>query len=762
MIERVLRKNEQNVAVAPKEPLYYNEIDQLNLMVRYTETHARFTDAEKLQREIACLKVLFPRLFRPMYEDDLILGRYDAFAIGFGSVTSIGAPGHYCRFDQLNKMKKKLDGQHDEIIDTLIEYWKTRDTREVYYAENLNENFLGRFVDVLYPTIVTARFSGMYLDYNLLLDHGIDGLKHKITSQKLINPSSSELYDVMIEALDLLSVSVRHHIDEVETKLIKENLSPKRRKHMERLLKALKTIEHDRPDSLIAAMQLAWLYSCLAGVVNFGRMDDYLGDYLVADLKNGVLSEQEAIELIESQWRLIEVKRTNVNGRVIVGGKGRRNEKNADVFCKLAIEATKRARLVEPQFTLRFYDGMDPEIFQKALDSIATGLTYPILYNDDVNIPAVMKTMHVDEKTAANYVPFGCGEFVLSGMGVGTPNACINLLKSLTLTIHDGVDKWDNQPKIGKHNLKPMKDITSFDEFFEEYKKLLAYFIRGTADAHAASYASMNRQVGFIFTSILTYDCIGRGKTVLDGGVFHRGGTNEMYGNMNAADSLMAIKKLVFDEKKLTLTQLQDILAHDFDGYEEIRQQMIDCPKFGNDLDEVDKLAVELHEFTCNEVAAQAPRIGFDSWLVVVINNQVNTEWGRATSSSPDGRIAGMYMSNANNPQSGADINGPTAMFNSLAKIRADINAGTVQNIKFSRKMFNQERPKVEALFKTYFKKGGPQLMVNIVNQDDLIDAYHHPERHRDLIVRVGGFSARFVNLDRDVQKEIMERTCND
>jgi len=327
--------------------------------------------------------------------------------------------------------------------------------------------------------------------------------------------------------------------------------------------------------------------------------------------------------------------------------------------------------------------------------------------------------------------------------------------------LNNGIDPWDGLYKAGEHKIKPMNEIENFDDFFNEYKGLLRYYIENAANAHAASYEVMNQQVGFIFTSILTYDCIGRGKTVLDRGAFHRGGTCEMYGNMNAADSLMALKKLVFDEKRFTLTKIQEILSVDFDDYSDVKRLMIESPKFGNDIDEVDAIAAELHEFTCFEIAKQAPRVGLDSWLVVVINNQVNTEWGRATASTPDGRIAGMYMSNANNPQSGADVNGPTAMLNSLAKIRSDINAGTVQNIKFSYKLFNQDRAKVQALFKTYFKKGGPQLMVNIVNQADLVDAYHHPELHRDLIVRVGGFSARFVNLDRDVQQEIMDRTCN-
>lgn len=761
MIERILKKNETNVAVAPKEPLFLSPDEQLKLMLKYTHTHSLYNDSQKLKREIECLKVLFPKVFRPMYDNDLILGRFDALLVGFGSVTSVGGPGHYCRIEKLDSFAKTVSYDCSKEIEYLKNYWKDNDTREVFYKENLVENILGRFVDVLYPAIVTARFSGMYLNYNLLLDNGISGLKNLIENKKISNPNSIEEYDAMIEALNLLEIVIDHHITEVENKL-NENITPSRKLELEKLLTALTTIRYNKPNSFISAMQLAWLYSSLAGVVNFGRMDDYLGDYLVDDLKNGIIDEEEAIKYIISLWNLIEVKRTNVNGRVIIGGKGRRNPKNADIFCKLSIEATKRAQLVEPQFTLRIYEGMNENIYNQALDSIGTGCTYPILYNDDVNIPAVMNAMNVDEKTAEQYVPFGCGEFVLSGQGVGTPNSCINLLKALTILIHDGIDQWDYKYKYGNLKLKSMKDITSFEEFFGEYKKLLSYYIQLTGTAHANSYKIMNKKVGFIFTSILTDDCIGRGKMALDGGVKHLGGTNEMYGNMSSADSLAAIKKLVFDEKKYTLSQIQDILAKDFDDNNLAKFEMMACPKFGNDDDYVDSLAIELHEYVCNEVRNYASKVGLDSWLVVVINNQVNTEWGRATSSSPDGRIAGLYMSNANNPQSGADMNGPTSMLNSLTKIKANIHAGSVQNIKFSKNMFNNEREKVKALISTFFKKGGPQLMITIVGPEELQAAYKNPEKYKNLTVRVGGFSARFVNLEDDVKREIMARTCNE
>lgn len=548
-----------------------SELEQLKIMLEYTKVHSKYTDEQKLIREIECLKVLFPKVFRPMYEDDLILGRFDALPIGFGSVTSVGGPGHYCRFERLDVLDKKLNYKYKRDIKNLKNYWKKHDTREVFYKNKLQENILGRFVDVLYPAIVTARFSGMYLDYSLLLDNGINGLKDLINSKRKMNPYSHEEYDIMIKALELLQEVIRHHISEVETKLEKNVFSPKRKIQMEKLLVALKKIENDKPNSFISAMQLSWLYSSMAGVVNYGRIDDYLGNYLVYDLEHNIITEEEAIDYIESLWRLIGVKRTNVNGRVIVGGKGRRNEKNADVFCKLAIEATRRARLVEPQFTLRIYEGMNPEIYDMALDSIGEGVTYPILYNDDANIPSVMKAMNVDYKTAEQYVPFGCGEFVISGQSVGTPNSCINLLKLLTIMLHDGIDQWDYKYKYGTLEMKKMKDIKTFDEFFREYKKLLKYYIELTGDAHAYSYEIMNQKVGFIFTSILTNDCISRGKMVLDGGVKYLGGTNEMYGNMNTADSLTAIKKLVFDEKKYTLEEIQEALSKDFDGYNAMR-----------------------------------------------------------------------------------------------------------------------------------------------------------------------------------------------
>ena len=190
-----------------------------------------------------------------------------------------------------------------------------------------------------------------------------------------------------------------------------------------------------------------------------------------------------------------------------------------------------------------------------------------------------------------------------------------------------------------------------------------------------------------------------------------------------------------------------------------MRRQLLAAEKYGNDLDGIDALAKDLHEFVCESVRSLKDEAGLHSYMVVIINNEANTVLGRFTGASADGRKAGEPMANANNPAGGTDTQGVTAMLNSLVKLRTDIHAGAVQNMTFSPELFNEQRPLLEALLRSYFKGGGAQCMINVLNRGELEDAMLHPERHQGLMVRVGGFSARFVTLSPDVQREIASRT---
>jgi pyruvate-formate lyase len=205
---------------------------------------------------------------------------------------------------------------------------------------------------------------------------------------------------------------------------------------------------------------------------------------------------------------------------------------------------------------------------------------------------------------------------------------------------------------------------------------------------------------------------------------------------------------------------LIEALDTDFDGQDALREKLLEVPKYGNNHQEADALAVRVHEYTCLKTKEQAARVGLDSYLIVIINNMCNTVLGGNTLASADGRGAFEPLANANNPAPGMDRAGLTATLQSLVKLRPDIHAGAVQNLKLSPEWFTRHLTRLRALFQVYFEEGA-QLMVTVVNADDLERAMLEPEKYPNLMVRVGGFSARFVELPPEVQREVLMRTLN-
>ena len=745
----------QNVEVSVKLPPELAPMEQLRLMERYTETHKAASALSKEEREVACLRVLYPALLRSIEPQDLIAGRLDFLPIGFGCVTSVGGVGHYCVFHKLTKFKEQLPQSENPRVDALYAYWLDHDLKTKYCKDALKDDIVGMFVDCDYPLIATARLSGMMLDYRTLMKRGIGGLRSRITALQK-EKGDNAFYRASLECLDLFGTCCDALKEKAQRDLTSADAA--RAADLCRMIDALDKIKSDAPETFYEALQLFWLYALLAGVINYGRMDDVLGTYLKHDLDSGLLNEDEAFRLLRSLWTMIENRRTTVNGRIITGGRGRRDPEAADTFTRIAMKVAQSCRYVEPQFTLRMDRNTPEDIFDAALDTIGQGATYPTLYNDDINVPAVMHAMRVDETTAEQYVPFGCGEFVIQGQSTGAPNTCINLLKLLQISLNGGIDPMDGVDKSDGVSLLPAEELTSFDSLYAQYKRLLDHYFDLSIAAQKRSYEIMNEEVSFLFTSILMDDCLGRGKALLDGGVRYLGGTNETYGNINASDSLAAIREVVFEKKLTTLPALRDAANADFEGQEWLRRQLWEAPKYGNDDDRADALANDLFQFVANGIRDRGIAAGMQYYLIVISNNQLNTEWGRRTAASYDGRHKGQFMNPANNPQGGANHSGPTAMLNSLAKFDAGLHGGSVQNIKFTPDFFNNRREVIKQMFRVYFARGGCHLMVTVVDHGVLEDAVKHPENYRDLIVRVSGFSAVFVNLEPDIQKELMSR----
>jgi pyruvate-formate lyase len=753
----------QNVQVS--EPICSEKTpgEQLALMEEYTETYKRYANSDKARREVECLKIIYPTLFRHIEEKDLIAGRLDFLPIGFGCVTSVGGVGHYCVFHKLRAFKETLATSEEKSrVDALYDFWQGHDLKTLYCQDILGDATTGFFMQYEPPYMATARLSGMMLNYQKLVDLGVDGLKSEVRRRITETKGANEFLLASFDALELFQEVVAH-----EAELCREarvGATPERIAQLKLMEKDLLAIREAKPQTFHQALQLIWLYALCAGCINYGRLDTVLGPFLKHDLDFGVITEQGAYDYVRSLWTLIENRRTTVNGRVIVGGQGRPDPNAADIFARVCLKVCKDCRYVEPQFTLRFDSTTPDDIMDMAYDAIGAGATYPTLYNDDVEVPAVEYGMRVPRKIAEQYVPFGCTEFVIQGKSVGTPNTLINLVKILSMSLNGGVDPWDGVDKSDGVKVLPLEELDTFDKLYDNYKHLLDRYLDKAAADQYHSYEIMNREVSFLFTSILMDDCLEQGKALLDEGVEILGGCIETYANINTSDALWALKTLVYDEKRYTLKQVVNACNDDFQGpgEERLRLDLWHADKYGNDLDGVDAMANDLYEYVAKGVRNRGIDAGIGYFLIVISNNQTNTDWGHKTAATPDGRHAGVYLNPANNPQGGAATSGPTAMLNSLAKFDARYHAGSVQNIKFTPRMFNHDRKKVKQLFKTYFKRGGCQLMVTVCDKGALEDAQVHPEKYPDLIVRVAGYSAVFVDLPRDVQDEVISRTLWD
>ncbi len=745
----------QNVEVSIKIPCEKSYEEQLEIMEEYTKAHKNNSQCDKAVREVACLKTIFPRLFRSIEKDDLIAGRLDFLPIGFGSVTSIGGVGHYCVFHKLREFKEHLKTEEEKArVDLLYDYWQDHDVKSIYCQDVLNEDTTGRFIDCSYPFMATARLSGMMLDYSKLIRLGIPGLEKLISSYP-----QNEFMKACLDCIQILKDVITRQIELVD-KAYGNDVN--RNQQLSLMKSDLVYLLDHKPSTFHQALQLFWLYALVAGCINYGRMDIVLGPYLKRDIDSGLITEEVAYQYLKSLWKMIENRRTTVNGRIIVGGKGRENVEACDLFTRICLRVCKDTRYVEPQFTLRFDKNTPKDILDMAYDCIASGATYPTLYNDEVNVASVEYAMRVDHKTACQYIPFGCGEFVIQGQSVGTPNTLLNLVKILQLALNEGYDPMDHKYKAGPVKVLPLSSFKTFEDFYDQYKALLDYYFDLSVYCQKHSYEVMNQEVSFLFVSILMDDCLSRQKALLDGGVKILGGTNETYGNINASDALYAIKTLVYDQKKYTLDQLNEAALVNFEGYELLRKEILRLPKYGNDMEEVDEIANDLYEYVAKGIRTRGIENNLDYYLIVISNNQTNTDWGHQTDASLDGRKKGVYMNPANNPQGFAATSGPTAVLNSLSKFNAKYHGGSVQNIKFTPRMMYEDKEKVKLLFKTYFEKGGCQLMVTVVDHGVLEDAQKHPEKYPDLIVRVAGYSAVFVNLTRDVQDELLSRTLYD
>ncbi len=729
--------------------------EQLAVELEFTRVYQESRNAPVALRELRCLEILLPARFQAPQPGDLFAGRVKHPLCGFSPQP--GGYGYYCNESAIRGIL--ASGAGDEAwrrqVEAMLEFWKDENssakTRAAYpqwVAETLPVDRL----DVISASYPLYRMGGTQLDYGKLLKLGIPGMMREVELSKSLD-SDAPLREGLLGALKLLSGVAKGYARRLNSER-PPFISAKEREEM---AGALDSISRRAPESFREASQLLWLASLAAGSWNYGRLDVVLGPFLARDLDSGRLDEESAIELISSLWRLMHALEAKFDNRVTVGGLGRENEADADRFALLAIEAARRVHLNQPQLTLRFSKSQNPALLEKAYDALGGGLTFPLLYNDDVNVPAVAKAMELPLSEALDYLPFGCGEYMIWKRGIATPSGAINLAKCLELALHEGRCALTGEVLGSKTGLP-----SSFEELWQAYATQVERQARALAKQQKVEYDVAGREAAFLYFSLLSDDCIARGKAMFDGGIRHLAGTLETYGNTDVSDALAAVRRAVFEEKAFSMQDLLEAMDKDWAGAEAMRAHLLSIPKYGNNQEEADSMAVRVHEHVCRVTREQARAVGLSYYLVVIINNSMNVDLGRMTAALPDGRMAKAPLANGNNPVAGRDTQGVTSFLSSLLKLSPEIHAGAVQNMKFGKEFFSKKRALATALLATYWKNGGAQAMITVLGRGDLEAAMREPEKWGHLMVRVGGFSERFVKLPKDLQKHILERTLNE
>lgn len=550
-----------------------------------------------------------------------------------------------------------------------------------------------------------------------------------------------------------------------------------------------------------------------------GRFDQYMYPYYKKDLESGKLTREFAQELIDCIW----VKLNDLNKcrdaasaegfagyslfqNLIVGGQDKEGLDVTNDLSFMCITASKHVFLPQPSLSIRVWNKSPHDLLLKAADLTRTGIGLPAYYNDEVIIPSLL-SRGLTLEDAREYNIIGCVEPQKAGKTEGWHDAAFyNMCRPLELVFSNG---WDKGEKISIETGK-VEEMSTFQEFYDAYKKQMEYNISLLVNADNAIDVAHATRCPLPYLSCMVDDCIKRGKTVQEGGAVYNFTGPQGFGIANMADSLYAIKKLVFDEKKVTLAEYKRALAMNygqgFDAisageivteilremekngmsadeaqvagmiqavmsaeipaeekkrYEELRAMIDAVPKFGNDIEEVDMFARDVaYTYTKPLLKYRNPRGGqFQAGLYPV---SANVPLGAQTGATPDGRLAHTPVADGVSPSAGKDVYGPTAAANSVSKLDHGIASnGTLFNQKFHPTALSGEKglENFVALIRSYFDQKGSHMQFNVVDRETLLDAQAHPEKYAHLVVRVAGYSALFTTLSKSLQDDIIRRT---
>ena len=678
--------------------------------------------------------------------------------------------------------------ERDAIIECL-EWWKGKSLEELaegFLPEDVQMARQAGIISVGSRTLSTGHTTP---DYKKLFKQGFNGMIAECRKNIAeVGGGTKELQ----EKIDFWEASIiscqavirfaERYAEQAEAMAEREK-DPKRKTELLILAKNCRNVPGNTPATFHEALQFVWFVQLLFHVESnssancFGRFDQYMFPYYEKDMKDGILTDEYAIELLECLYiKATELLAARPNDYskdfagyplwqiLMIGGVDARGRDASNRISTLVLDAAADVQLAQPAIALRIHDHTPDSLFRQAVKMVQAGMANPAFFSDKCAVPIVLAKGGTLEE-ARDWVIVGCIEPAQGGGGTdGSPSAgYLNMPKCLELVLHNGVD-----PLTGKQLGPQTGDPRTFktkEQLIDAVKTQMHYF-------WDLIHKGFNRVIPYhatrlpaIFASVVVDGCIKKGLPIQCGGAQHTYSGIFPTGPASLTDAIAGINRVVFQEKALTMTKLIQALDKNFEGYERLRLQLLNrAPKFGNDIGEVDDIHYELlhdsAEYTQKFKDARGGTYCFCNQA-----QTVNVTHGSYVGATPDGRFAFTPLSDNSSPAMGRDVNGPTSTVNSVGKYSDQLNAwqGTLFNLRFDPRGVAGEKGLdiIEGVIKEYFDNDGLHIQINVIDDKTLINAQKDPENYRNVIVRVAGYMAYFTELDKKVQDTIIQRTAH-
>ncbi|MFH1775609.1 MAG: glycyl radical protein, partial [Chloroflexota bacterium] len=748
-------------------------------------------EAIEIRRAKALAKVL-AEMSIAIHEGELVVGAQTKYLRGGNAYPEFSCQWIKEEMDTYadREIGKFQVGEEDrELLHKSVDYWQGRTEQEKIKA--LWREEFGSWADDCNEDVITtieprsSAIAGRQVsDYEKVLKNGLEGIiaeaEKRIRELKILTSADIRKRHFLKGAIISCEAVIKHaaRYAELASEMSKEEANPARKRELAKIAEICRWVPARPPRTFHEALQSFWfVHVALEIEMTYqgytpGRFDQYMYPFYRKDIDEGRLTWEEAGELLGCLWvkfeqiqEVIPTKRTEITGtnmfqNITIGGQTRDGRDATNELSYLILDVTEDVRQTQPTITVRYHDGLSDRFLVRAAEVVRGGTGMPAWVNDKAAMTS-LASYGVPLEEARNWCPVGCVEYCLPGSSAHSGLGLVHIPKMLELALHNGID-----PRTGKQMGLPTGDplrFSTFDELMAAFKKQVDFFTERIIYLKNIRYAIAADLNPLTFASALVTGCIESGKPDCMGGAryscFITG--YHPFGMVNTGNSLTAIRKLVFEEKAISMAELLEALAANFEGREELHRRLQNAPKYGNDDDYADMMVSEVWQ-TCLESAAKNMTFAGTPASAYSAGVTIHYGLGKVTGALPDGRKAGEPLASASmDTFPGTDKNGPTAVIKSASKMNTLRALATLFNLKFQPASLKDRVGimKFLNLIKTYFDLYGYHIQFNVVNRETLLAAQKEPEKYRDLIVRVAGFSAYWTDLAKAVQNEIISRT---